>query len=87
MHNEMAVLTRKLEEVERENTLMKAKEYDKIDVLRRNADLEGRLKILESEHEQVCHEKGVLEQEKEVLERTHEEMESEMEGLRLAQEK
>ena len=84
MQGEMAALTRRLEEVERENTLMKAKEYDKIDVLRRNADLEGRLKLLESEHEQVTQEKGVLEQEKEVLERTHDEMESEMEGLRLA---
>ena len=52
------------EELERELTMIKAKEYDKVDFIRRNAELEAKITYLKAEKDVFTKDKIRLESEK-----------------------
>jgi len=60
--------------IDRQFIRMKAQEYDKIDVLKVNADLEGRLKHLQADIEQLVKERNKTEQKSGSLEVENEEL-------------
>lgn len=48
------------EDIDKNLTLMKAKEYDKVDFLRKNAELEARMKYLQVDNENLVKERNNL---------------------------
>lgn len=52
--------SRKIEDLERQLTQIKAKEYDKVDFIKKNAELEGRLQVLIAEKETMNKDKKTL---------------------------
>ena len=53
-------MSKSVEETERTITLMKAKEYDKVDVLRKNAELEAKIKYMQVDTENLVKERNNL---------------------------
>lgn len=53
MQEELAKLRKIYEELDKQMTLFKAKEYDKVDVLKKSAELEARLKYLSADNESL----------------------------------
>ena len=56
----MINMSKSVEETERTITLMKAKEYDKVDVLRKNAELEAKIKYMQVDTENLVKERNNL---------------------------
>lgn len=60
MQKEMSQLGKMHDEADRSLILMKAKQYDKVDVLRKIADLEARIKYLLADNENLVKERNNL---------------------------
>ena len=60
MQTKILTISKYQEDVERQLTMIKAKEYDKVDLLRRSAELEAKLKYLQVDNENLVRERNCL---------------------------
>ncbi|CDW80672.1 kinesin motor domain containing protein [Stylonychia lemnae] len=75
LKEQLASLQKRNDEYDRQITLMKAKEYDKVDVLKKSAELEARLRYLAADNENLQKDRANLESSNMTLNKRNSELE------------
>lgn len=60
LQKQLSTIARMNEDMEKQLTLIKAKEYDKVDVLKKAAELEAKIKYLQVDNENLVKERNNL---------------------------